>query len=142
MGAVEKLKGAFSLVFLTEDHLVGVRDPHGWRPLSLGKLNGSWVLSSETCAFDLIGAEFVRDVEPGEAVLINKNGIESHFPFDKEIKTSNCIFEYIYFARPDSRVFGKNVALIRQRLGEELAKSHPVEADIVIQFLTPETLLH
>ena len=127
------LKGAFSLLFLTKDEMVGVRDPNGFRPLSIGKLNNSYVLASETCALDQVGAEFVRDVEPGEVVYINKDGLKSEiFCSKRRIKPAHCIFELIYFARPDSNLFGDNVHLFRKRLGVRLAKEFPVDADVVI----------
>ena len=131
--ATKRAKGAFSLVLLTEDHLFGVRDPHGFRPLCLGRLGQSYVLASETCAFDLIEAEFVREIEPGEVIVIDSKGIRSHFPFKNEkIAPAHCIFEHVYFSRPDSIVFGESVGLVREKLGRQLAKEHPVDADIVI----------
>ncbi|MHC4268798.1 MAG: amidophosphoribosyltransferase [Planctomycetota bacterium] len=127
------LKGAFSLLFLTKNEMVGVRDRNGFRPLSIGKLNDSYVLSSETCAFDQIGATFIRDVEPGEVVYINKDGLKSEiFCSPRRIRPAYCIFELIYFARPDSNVFGENAHLFRKRLGRRLAKEFPVDADVVI----------
>lgn len=127
------LRGAFSLLFLTKDEMVGVRDRNGFRPLSIGKLNNSYVLSSETCAFDQIGAKFIRDVKPGEVVYINKDGLKSEFFCSQRlIRPAYCIFELIYFARPDSNVFGENVHLFRKRLGRRLAKEFPVDADVVI----------
>ncbi|KAA3631933.1 MAG: amidophosphoribosyltransferase [Calditrichaeota bacterium] len=129
--ALTKIKGAFSLVFLTPKSIIAARDPHGFRPLCIGKLNRSYVVASETCAFDIIGAKYIRDVEPGEVVEISEKGIESHFPM-KNGKHAFCIFEYIYFSRPDSKVFGENVDKVRRRLGRQLAREHPVEADIVI----------
>ncbi len=132
VGALQKIKGAYSLLIFFEDRIFAVRDPHGFRPLSLGKLNGAYILASETCAFDLIGAEFVRDIAPGELVEINLKGeVKSFFPFGVN-RESPCVFEYIYFARPDSRVFGRNVYRVRRQLGAELAREHPVEADLVI----------
>lgn len=133
VGAVKRAQGAYSLVVLTNDALLGVRDRHGFRPLCIGKLGSATILSSESCALDLIGAKYVREVEPGEVVIITKNGIKSEFPFKKEKNLlSHCIFEHVYFSRPDSTVFGESVALVRERLGAELAKLHPVEADMVI----------
>jgi amidophosphoribosyltransferase len=129
--ALSKVKGAYSVVFNTGDSIVAARDPHGWRPLALGRLRNAWVVASETCAFDIIGARYERDIEPGEIAVINKRGVKSHFPF-KSIKHSFCIFEFIYFARPDSIIFGDNVDKIRRRLGMQLAKEKPVDADIVI----------
>ncbi len=130
---VRRVEGAFSVVILTEKKMFAVRDPHGFRPLCLGKLGRSYVVASETCAFDLTEADFVREVAPGEVVVIDENGARSFFPFkDKEYKKAQCIFEHVYFARPDSTIFGDNVGLVRERLGRQLAKEHPVKADIVI----------
>ena len=129
--ALSQLEGAYSLVMMANDLLIGARDPYGWRPLCLGRLNGAYVLASETCALDLIGAKYVRDVEPGEIVFINKSALESVKPFPKVNRTC-CIFEYIYFARPDSNIFGNNVYLTRRRLGQQLAKECPVDCDFVM----------
>lgn len=129
--ALGKVKGAYSLVFLTEDTLIAARDPHGFRPLALGKYRKSWVVASETCAFDLMGAKYVRDIEPGEVLEISAKGLKSLKPF-KEQPHAMCIFEYIYFSRPDSKIFGENVDKVRRRLGRLLAREHPVDADIVI----------
>lgn len=129
--ALKQVEGAYSLVALTSKKLIGVRDPWGVRPLVLGKLDDAPILASETCALDIIGAEFVRDVEPGEMVVITKDGIESYHPFTPQ-KERFCIFEYVYFARPDSMVEGQNVYEARKRIGEELAKEAPVTADMVI----------
>ncbi len=129
--ALATVKGSYSLLALLPHALIGIRDPHGFRPLSIGKLGESYVLASETCAFDLIGAKYVRDVEPGEMVVINDSGIESFRLFPK-IPSAACIFELIYFARPDSRVFGIPVYQARKRLGRRLAKDAPVEADLVV----------
>jgi amidophosphoribosyltransferase len=129
--ALLKLKGAFSVVFNTGDSLIAVRDPHGWRPLALGRLRKAWVVASETCAFDIIGAKYERDIEPGEVAVINEKGIKSYFPF-KPVRRAFCIFEFIYFARPDSIIFNENVDKIRRRLGRQLAKEKPAQADIVI----------
>ena len=125
------VKGAYSIVFLTETRMVAVRDPNGFRPLALGKLNEGFVVASETCAFDLIEAEFIREIEPGEMIVIDKHGMKSFKPF-KETKPSPCIFEFIYFARPDSTIFGKQVYKVRKELGRQLAREHKVEADVVI----------
>lgn len=130
--ALKEIKGAFSLVILKDGQLIGVRDPHGWRPLCLGKLGDAYVLASETTAFDLIEAEFIRELEPGEILFIGKKGLRSIKPFGESRKVSQCIFEHIYFARPDSYIFGESVHLVRQKLGHCLAKEHPVEADLVI----------
>jgi len=129
--ALSKVKGAYSLIMMDEHQMVGVRDPYGFRPLCLGKLDGSYVLSSETCALDLIEAEYIRDIEPGEMVIINEEGIESHFPFNSK-STRCCVFEYVYFARPDSYIFGENVNYIRKKFGRALARENPVEADLVV----------
>jgi amidophosphoribosyltransferase len=129
--AMTRVRGAYSLVFLSEEGLLGMRDPYGVRPLSIGKLKDAYVLASETCAFDLIEAEYVRDVEPGEIVMINHNGLSSHKPFPKA-KPAACIFEHVYFARPDSLVFNQFVYPIRKRLGKELAREAEVPADLVI----------
>lgn len=131
LSALRKVQGAFSLVLMSEREVIGVRDPHGFRPLMLGKLDGAYVLSSETCAFDLIHAEFIREIEPGEVVVIDENGIRSEFPFNDE-KKAFCMFEYVYFARPDSIISNINVAKVRAAMGRELAKLHPVEADVVV----------
>ena len=128
--ALSQLDGAYALTILMDDILIGARDPHGFRPLCIGKVDGAYVLASETCALDLIHAEYVRDVEPGEVVFIGKKGIESINPFPKK-KHAFCIFEYIYFARPDSNIFGKNVYLTRKRLGRQMAKESPVKCDLV-----------
>ena len=125
-----ELQGAYSFVFLTEDSLVGVRDPLGMRPLSLGKWNNSYVLASETCAFDTIGAETIRDIKPGELVIINREGIRSTQALPSP-RFALCIFEFIYFARPDSNIQGKNIHLIRKELGRQLAREQPADADIV-----------
>lgn len=129
--ALLQLKGAYSLMAMTETELIAVRDPHGFRPLVMGSLNGATVFASETCAFDLIGAKFLRDVEPGEMIVVNESGVNSFRPFPKA-KKHQCIFEFIYFARPDSLVFGDSVHRVRKIMGRELAKELPVEADLVI----------
>ena len=129
--ALKRVEGAYSLVALTSKKLIGVRDSFGVRPLVLGRLDDAWILSSETCALDIIGADFVRDVEPGEMVVITKNGIESLHPFPVK-RRRFCIFEYVYFARPDSVVEGKNVYEVRKRIGMELAREAPATADMVI----------
>lgn len=129
--ALKQVRGSYSLVFLTETQMVAIRDPSGFRPLALGKLKDSWVIASETCAFDLIEAEYVRDVEPGEILLIDRHNLKSFRPFDKAPYTP-CIFEFIYFARPDSNIFGANVYAVRKNLGRELARENPIKADVVI----------
>ena len=131
LSALRRMEGAFSITIMGENEIIGVRDPHGLRPLSLGKLGDAWILSSETCAFDLIGATFVRDIEPGEVIIINDQGINSLFPFT-QTREAFCIFEYVYFARPDSRLKGITVSKARVNMGRELARLHPVEADVVI----------
>ncbi len=129
------IKGAYSLLLMTPDTLIAVRDPNGFRPLCLGRIsNGAHVVASETCALDLINAEYVRDVEPGEVLIINKDGIESIFPWPAERSKSYCIFEQVYFARPDSDIFGTNVYATRKRMGEILAREMPIEADFVMPF--------
>ena len=125
------MEGAYSLVVGTKKELIGVRDPMGFRPLVLGKLNGWYVLASESCAFPEIGAKLVRDIKPGEVVVINKKGIKS-YKFTSKKRPSFCIFEYVYLARPDSIMNTKSVYLTREKLGKLLAKEHPAEADIVI----------
>lgn len=129
--ALRQIEGAYSLVALSSKKLIGCRDPLGIRPLVIGDLDGAYILASETCALDIIGARFVRDVEAGEMVVITEDGIESLFPFERA-KPRFCIFEYVYFARPDSSVEGKNVYSIRRRIGLELARERPVEADVVV----------
>jgi len=132
--ALKKIKGAYSLLLMNSGYLIGARDPHGFRPLVLGKLGASYCLASETCAFDLIGAKFLREIEPGEVVFINNQGVlKSMKP--KELSAgrySFCTFEHVYFSRPDSNVFGDIVHLVRRRLGAQLAKEHPVDADYVV----------
>jgi len=129
--ALLKVQGAYSLLLMTEDTFVALRDPHGFRPLSLGRLDGATVVASESCAFDLIGATFEREIEPGEIVYVTREGVKSHRPFTP-VRQSPCVFEYIYFARPDSLIFGKNVYEVRKELGRQLAREFPREADIVI----------
>ena len=124
-------EGAFSLLFLTPKALVAVRDPRGFRPLVLGKLNDAWCVASETCAFDLIDAEYIREVEPGEMLIIDESGLQSMKPF--ETKThSVCTFEHVYFSRPDSTIYGRSVNESRHKMGKRLALEHPVEADLVV----------
>jgi amidophosphoribosyltransferase len=129
--SLSKLEGAYSLVLMLNDVLIGARDTFGWRPLCLGKLDGAYILASETCALDLIGAKYIRDVQPGEIVFIYKDKIESVMPFKKSA-CAFCIFEYIYFARPDSNIFGHNVYMTRKRLGAQLATEFPAQADLVM----------
>ena len=131
LAALRRIQGAFSLIIMSERELIAVRDPFGWRPLSLGKLDGAYVLASETCAFDLIHAEFIREIEPGEVLIIDENGLRSERPFPEE-RPAFCMFEYVYFARPDSMLGGVNVGKVRMEMGRELARKFPVEADIVV----------
>ncbi len=131
LSVLRRLEGAFSVVLMSEREIIGFRDPHGFRPLSLGRKDGAYVLASETCAFDLIQAEYVRDIEPGEVVIIDDTGLRSEHPF-KSARSAFCIFEYVYFARPDSTIGGTTVSAARVAMGRELARQHPVEADIVI----------
>lgn len=129
--AVQQIEGAFSLVAMSRKKMIGCRDGLGVRPLVLGDLDGAYVLASETCALDIIGARFVRDIEPGEMVVITDSGIESRFPFEKK-KSRFCIFEYVYFARPDSTVQGESVYSVRKKIGEELARESNCDADLVV----------
>ncbi len=129
--AVKKIQGAYSLVFLSRTKMFAMRDPHGLRPLSLGKVGDGYIVASETCAFDLVGAEYVRDVKPGE-LLVFERGKEPKSIQIYEPTPKHCIFEYVYFARPDSDVFGKNVYQMRKNMGAELAKIAPIEADMVV----------
>ncbi len=129
--ALNQVEGAYSLLVLTTDELIAVRDPRGFRPLNLGKLGDAWLVASETCAFDLLNAQYVREIEPGEMVRISRSGIESiHFAPEKPLQ--QCIFEHVYFARPDSIIFGRSVNESREALGRTLAKEHPANADIVV----------
>jgi len=128
---LRQLEGAYSLVALTNKKLIGVRDPLGIRPLVLGELDGHYILASETCALDIIGARFVRDVENGEVVVISESGIESHKPFPPQ-PMRPCIFEYIYFARPDSIVHGRHVYDVRKKMGAQLAREAGVDADVIV----------
>jgi len=130
--ALSLVRGAYSLLLLSDDYLIATRDPYGFRPLCLGRYKGSWVVASETCAFDLMGAEFIREIEPGELVVIEKSGMTSYHPFAPK-PPAQCVFEYVYFARPDSKIFGSQaVYSIRKALGRQLAKECPVDADVVI----------
>lgn len=125
------LDGAFSFALITKDRLIAARDPHGFRPLALGRLDDAWVVSSETCALDLIGASYVRDVEPGELLVISADGVKSMKPF-LPAKLAHCVFEHVYFARPDSEVFGQSVNEVRTNLGRLLARETGVDADVVV----------
>lgn len=131
IGAVTQVRGAFSLLILFADRMFAVRDPLGLRPLSLGRLGDSWIVASETCAFDLIGATFVRDVAPGEIVEIDGSAEPKSYRPWGATKSAPCIFEYVYFARPDSSIYGRNVYKMRKAMGRELSKEHPVAADLV-----------
>jgi len=133
--ALSRAKGAFSLVLLTQDALIAARDPHGFRPLSLARLDGAWVVASETCALDLIGASYERDVEPGEVVVARRGRLRTLRPFPMPARQSFCIFEHIYFARPDSNLEHHNVYAFRKELGRVLAREHAVEADMVVPVL-------
>lgn len=130
---VRKIEGAYACTFMTEDTVIAFRDPNGWRPLCLGRLNGSYVIASETCAFDLIDAKYERDVEPGEIIIINDKGLKS-IKTRRHGRKSHCIFELIYFARPDSKVFGCNVYDVRKRFGEKLAEEYKIDADFAMPF--------
>ena len=129
--ALRQVSGAYSLVLMTKTELVAARDPHGFRPLCLGKLDGAYIVASETCVMDLIEAEFIREVEPGELILINDQGIQSFFPF-KKVETKHCVFEHIYFARPDSFMFGEHVYTARKNMGRAMAQESPADVDIVV----------
>jgi amidophosphoribosyltransferase len=129
--ALRRVEGSYSILTLTNNELIAMRDPLGFRPLCLGKLRDTYVVSSETCAFDLIGAKYIREIDPGEMLLINDNGLQSFKPF-KEMPHKHCIFEFIYFARPDSYMFGKTVYSVRKALGRQLARDTAVPADMVI----------
>ncbi len=129
--ALRQVSGAYSLVLMTKTELVAARDPHGFRPLCLGKLDGAYIVASETCVMDLIEAEFIREIEPGELILINDQGIQSFFPF-KKVETKHCVFEHIYFARPDSFIFGEHVYTARKVMGRAMAQESPADVDIVV----------
>ena len=129
--AISQVRGAFSFVIMSKDRIIGVRDPHGFRPLALGQLGDAWVICSETCALDLIGARYVRDVEPGEVVIASAAGLKSIKPF-AQAPQSQCVFEHVYFARPDSYVFGESVNEVRTGFGRRLALESPADADVVV----------
>ena len=131
VAALSAVRGAYSLVFLTPSELIAARDPNGFRPLVIGRIKDAVVIASETCALDLLDATYEREVEPGEVMRVSSEGIESFHPFPSAPRTS-CVFEYIYFARPDSRVYDRNVYEVRKQLGRQLAREHPATADIVI----------
>jgi amidophosphoribosyltransferase len=129
--SVSQVQGAFSFLMITKDRLIAVRDPHGFRPLALGRLDDAFVMASETCAMDLIGASYVRDIEPGEVLVVSKDGLRSIKPFPPA-PLAHCVFEHVYFARPDSYVFGKSVNEVRTNLGRILAREQRVDADVVV----------
>ncbi|MGB3625562.1 MAG: amidophosphoribosyltransferase [Henriciella sp.] len=129
--ALQYIEGGYALVGLTNKKLIGVRDPIGLRPLVLGKVGKGWVLASETCALDIIGAEFVREIENGEVVIITDDGVESYRPFPRRPETP-CLFEYVYFARPDSIVQGRSVYEVRRRMGKQLARENPADVDVIV----------
>jgi amidophosphoribosyltransferase len=130
--AARQVEGAYSLVVLAREKVVALRDPHGFRPLCLGRLGDGYVVASETCALDLVGAEFLREVEPGEMVTLDPQGMRSRRALPPAEPRQHCIFEHIYFSRPDSRVFGESVDAVRRRLGRRLAQEHPAAADLVL----------
>jgi len=130
--ALQRVSGAYSLLFLTERAMIGARDPYGFRPLVLGNLKGNWILASETTALDLIEAEYVREIEPGELVVVDEKGLRSERLAPAQPRLGRCVFEHIYFARPDSILFGRSVHEVRTSFGAQLAKDHPAEADVVI----------
>ena len=132
IAALRQVTGAYSLVLLADNKLIGVRDPHGFRPLVIGRFKDSFVLSSETSSFDLIEAEYIRDVEPGELVVIDERGLTSHRVQPEPVDSRFCVFEHVYFARPDSLMNGKSVYRARERMGTRLAIEQPAEADVVI----------
>jgi amidophosphoribosyltransferase len=130
--ALSRVHGAYSLVLMGENEVIAARDPFGFRPLVIGKLDDAIIFASETCALDLVGAEFVRDVEPGEIVVADESGLRSFKPHAETSREALCIFEFVYFARPDSQIGGRNISHARTRMGRELARLHPVDADIVV----------
>jgi amidophosphoribosyltransferase len=129
--SLRRVRGAFSLLFLTPGRMIAVRDPLGFRPLSIGKKDGAWVVASESCVFDLIGAKHVRDLERGEVVVVDVAGLHSFRPF-KDDRPAPCFFEHVYFSRPDSMIFGDSVQAVRKRLGERLWREHPADVDLVV----------
>jgi len=131
VAALSQVKGAYSIVLMSENELIAARDPHGFRPLCLGKLDGSYIVASESCVMDLVEAEFIREIEPGELILINQFGVKSFRPFQIS-STKQCVFEHIYFSRPDSYLFGHSVYTVRKLMGKALALEKPVEADVVV----------
>ena len=129
--ALSQVRGAYSLLLMSQDELIAARDPNGFRPLCLGKLDGGYVVASESCVMDLVEAEYIREIAPGEVLVISKDGLESFFPFPKA-EPSSCVFEHIYFARPDSFLFGEHVYSMRKKMGRALAQESGVEADVVV----------
>jgi amidophosphoribosyltransferase len=129
--ALSRVRGAYSVVSLTPDRMIGLRDPQGFRPLCLGRLGDAWILASESCALDILDARYEREIEPGEMVVITAGGLESR-RFGIDAPRAECIFEHVYFARPDTRAFGRGVGPIRVELGRQLAREHPAEADVVM----------
>jgi amidophosphoribosyltransferase len=137
--ALTKVEGAFSLLILSEHYLIAARDPRGFRPLAIGRMGEAWAFSSETCAFDLVGAEYLREVQPGELVVVDDKGLHSRFPYPR-IQPHPCVFEHVYFSRPDSLVFGRSVMATRREMGRRLARRHPVPADLVVP--VPDSGVH
>ena len=131
VAALSQVKGAYSIALMNENELIAARDPQGFRPLCLGKLDGAYIVASESCVMDLLEAEFIREIEPGELILINQFGMKSFHPFPKTA-TKQCVFEHIYFSRPDSYLFGQSVYSVRKLMGRALAREKPVEADVVV----------
>jgi amidophosphoribosyltransferase len=129
--ALKQVKGAYSLLLMTENEMIAVRDPNGFRPLCLGKLDSSYIVASESCVFDLVEGEFIREIEPGELLLINKDGLTSYFPFQKTA-TKQCVFEHIYFSRPDSFLFNQSVYESRKQMGRALAQEYPADVDLIV----------
>ncbi len=130
--ATRQVQGAYALIVLTRDHVLAIRDAHGFRPLCIGRLADGYVVASETCALDLVGAEYLREVEPGELVSLDSHGLRARQALAPARPAQQCIFEHIYFSRPDSRVFGESVDRVRRRIGHRLAQEHPADADVVI----------
>ena len=130
--ALRRVQGAFSLLFLTQNQMVAVRDPFGFRPLVLGRLHDAYVMTSETTALDLIGAEYLRELQPGEMVVVDHQGLRSSYPLEPPPRLGRCIFEHVYFAKPDTTLFGSSVHEVRKKMGRQLAKEQPAQADLVI----------
>ena len=137
--ALLQVEGAYSLLILSQHHLIAARDPRGFRPLAIARMGDAWVFSSETCAFDLVGAEYLREVEPGEVVVADAAGLRSRFPAPR-VQPKPCVFEHVYFSRPDSLVFGRSVMATRREMGRRLALRHPVPADLVVP--VPDSGVH